>query len=287
MKIKSILLLYKKSTYEHHFQKCRLSSPSSRMEKVFVARFKRTHEVHYRNLDLVVRSLKARGIPFRMVPRGKPIDYREHDWVITVGGDGTFLEGARSVTRQYILGVNSDPQWSVGRFCSVTAEHFAALLERICDGRVKTLPLCRMQVLLEPSGERLCALNDVLVCHRNPAAMSRYTLRLSGREEEQNSSGLWIATAAGSTGALHSAGGTPMPLTSRKLQYRVREFYRGGRSAGRLLSGMVPPRTTIHLTSLMKDGVVYIDGSHEKRLFRFGERVRVRACSQALRFVAG
>ncbi len=287
MNIKKALLLYKKSTYKHHFQKHRLTSPLSPTERVFVSRFKRTHDVHYKNLDIVACALRSRGIVFDMIPRGQSADYCRYDWVITVGGDGTFLEGARFVTRQYILGVNSDPQWSVGRFCPVTAARFASVLERIHEGRVKTLLLNRMQVMLGSTGEKIFALNDILACHSNPAAMSRYNLRIGRDEEDQSSSGLWIATAAGSTGAMRSAGGRRLALTSRTLQYRVRELYRGRGSGGRLLAGVVEPPASIYLTSLMKDGVVFIDGSHEKRLFRFGERLRVRACSQALRFVAG
>ncbi|MFA5260482.1 MAG: hypothetical protein WC450_04570 [Candidatus Omnitrophota bacterium] len=289
MRIKNVLLLYKKSTYRHHFQRYRLTAPLSMTEKVFVRRFKRTHDAHYESLAVVGDALKGRGIPFDMIPRGKPVDYRRYDWVVTVGGDGTFLEGARSVTRQYILGVNSDPQWSVGRFCAVTADTFAPLLERICSGRMKTLSLNRMQVLFESSGETVYALNDVLACHQNPAAMSRYNLRIAGEEEEQSSSGIWIATAAGSTGALRSAGGAAMPLTSRKLQYRVRELYRGRGSPprARFQAGILSPQMIIHLISLMKEGVIYIDGSHEKRLFRFGERVRVQSSSRALRYVTG
>jgi NAD+ kinase len=287
MKIKNVLLLYKKSTFKHHFQKHRASAPLSRTEQVFVARFKGTHDAHYRSLDAIGNALKAQGVPFDMVPRGQPVDYSRYDVVITVGGDGTFLEGARSVTRQYILGVNSDPQWSVGRFCAVTADTFAPLWQRMCSGRMKTLSLNRMRLLFESSGETVYALNDILACHQNPAAMSRYCIRIRGKGEEHNSSGLWIATAAGSTGALRSAGGTVMPLTSRKLQYRVREIFRGRAPRCRFTAGVVSSQTGIHLISLMKEGVIYIDGSHERRLFRFGEQVRVQSSSRCLRYVAG
>ena len=287
MKIKNVLLLYKKSTYGHHFQKCRLPVRLTRTDRVFIRRFKRTHDAHYKSLALVRDALKTHGVPFDMIPRGKSVDCRGYDWVITVGGDGTFLEGARSVTRQHILGVNSDPQWSVGRFCAVKADQFAALLERACSGRMKILMLNRMQVQFESSGETLCALNDILACHQNPAAMSRYNLRISGKEEEQSSSGIWVATAAGSTGALRSAGGTRMPLTSRNLQYRARELYRGCQSAYRFRAGLIHPGEKLLLVSLMKEGVVFIDGSHEKRQFRFGERVRVQSSSRPLRYIAG
>ncbi|HPB67848.1 MAG TPA: hypothetical protein PKU74_02925, partial [Candidatus Omnitrophota bacterium] len=76
MNIKKVLLLYKKSTFKHHFQKHRLTSSLSPTERVFVSRFKRTHDVHYKNLDIVVRVLKSRGVIFDMIPRGQSADYR-------------------------------------------------------------------------------------------------------------------------------------------------------------------------------------------------------------------
>ena len=70
-------------------------------------------------------------------------------------------------------------------------------------------------------------LNDILVCHHNPGAMSRYFLTVEGTREEQRSSGVWIATAAGSSGGLHSAGGKVLTQKSKEFQYRPRELYRG------------------------------------------------------------
>ena len=55
-----------------------------------------------------------------------------------------------------------------------------------------------------------------------PAAMTSYTLDIGSVSEPQRSSGLWIATAAGSTAAIRAAGGCILPLRSRKLQYLVR-----------------------------------------------------------------
>ena len=287
MRIKKALLLYKKSTYRHHFQKFRIPVRLSMADKAFIRRFKKTHDVHYESLAVVSSVLKDRGIRFDMAPRGTLADYGAYDWIITVGGDGTFLEGARFLTRQYILGVNSDPQWSVGRFCAVTAGTFPSLLERILSGRGNIVRLNRMEVQFESSGEKVLALNDILACHQNPASMSRYCVRIDGKEEEHSSSGLWVSTAAGSTGAIRSAGGSVMPLASRDLQYRARELYRGSGNSYRLQAGRVPPGIRIRLLSLMKEGRVYLDGSHECRLFRFGDLIRIRSSTRALHYIAG
>ena len=137
------------------------------------------------------------------------IDVKEYQF----GGDGTFLEAARQITTQPILGVNSDPERSVGAFCPVTRDSFEAALDQVLSGACQTVPLNRMFLCRDDKPLRFLALNDVLIAHASPAAMSKYQLTVGDTTEDQNGSGLWICTAAGSTGspspATTSTTGTP------------------------------------------------------------------------------
>ncbi len=285
MKIKKILLLYKKSTYKHYCQRYSADSRQMKTNSRFIRRFKRTHDEHYKNLSVIQHVLKTKKFNYDSVARGSPCDYALYDLIITVGGDGTFLEGARFAAQQPVLGVNSDPQWSVGRFCSSTTQSFPRILEKVCAGQAKILLLNRMKVSRNGSQESVLALNDILICHKNPAAMSRYIIKVSGKQEEQSSSGIWVATAAGSTGAIYSAGGDRLPLTSRMLQFRVRELYRGCGKTHCFHAGLINPRQSLQVTSLMKEGMIYIDGSHVKQDFSFGAHIKIRSASDALRFI--
>src|SRR6185295_12301282 len=83
----------------------------------------------------------------------------------------------------------------------------------------------RMSVAINGKPVREQAFNDVLIAHRNPAAMTRYRLTIGASQEDQRSSGVWISTAAGSTAGIRSAGGRRMPITAKRLQYLVREPY--------------------------------------------------------------
>ncbi len=77
------------------------------------------------------------------------------------------------------------------------------------------------------------ALNDVLISHPSPAAVSRFRMgftdRFAGMDIKAQShfslniwsSGLWVSTATGSTGALKSAGGQVMAFDSREMQFLV------------------------------------------------------------------
>jgi NAD+ kinase len=143
-------------------------------------------------------------------------------------------------------------------------------------------------------------LNEALFCHMSPAATSRYILRLVdasssdssrrrryGREhvtaqEEQKSSGVWVGPAAGSTAAQRSAGGRVMPLSSRKLQYVVREPYRPRVGALRMALGLVREGEALTIKSQMREGRVFLDGDSIMHEVAIGDIVTVRRSDESL-----
>ena len=272
MRPKHILLLYKVSTYEHYCQ----ASPDYRPSADEIRRFKETHETHYRTLDTIGRELKDRGLKFTKTERGMIADYDPYDFVITVGGDGTFLEAARYVNQHRILGVNSDPRWSVGRLCSATAENFVDMIDRILLDTLQPHAINRLKIATGRDEQEIHCVNDVLICHANPASLSRYILKVGPVCEEQRGSGLWVATAAGSTGAVRSAGGVVQDVDGQKMQYRPRELYQGWHGASyQLRGGLLEPDVEIQVTSLMAEGMIFVDGSHQRIPFRVEDQVRI------------
>jgi NAD+ kinase len=124
-----------------------------------------------------------------------------------------------------------------------------------------------------------------LIAHANPAAVTSYTLQLGDISELQKSSGIWIATAAGSTAAIRSAGGRVMPLRSRKLQFLVREPYFGDGSRYRLLKGLVAPGTPLQVTSRMRRGRLFMDGPHLRFPLGLGNILSVTTAAAPLRVI--
>lgn len=76
------------------------------------------------------------------------------------------------------------------------------------------------------------------------------------------SSGLRISTAAGSTAAIHSAGGFSMPILSKDLQYIVREPILPKAADSSLMHGTVKYDQSLHTTWFCKEGLIYVDGAH-------------------------
>lgn len=205
--------------------------------------------------------------------------------VITVGGDGTLLATSHWVTGAVLLGVNSAPRSSVGYLSLARRAGLARLLARIASGDLLPQQVSRLEVVLnEGTHGRLLppALNDVLIAHEQPAATSRYGLRLGRKLEEHRSSGLWVATATGSTAGIRSAGGSAMPLTARRLQFRARELYQVRGRDATLGSGFVEAGQELVVESAMESGWLYLDGARMAIRFPFGARAIFRVAREPL-----
>lgn len=282
----NVLLIYKKSVLHIYGRERR--DPHflglMRRKDPAVALVERSHREHMAALKSVEAALRAAGCRIRCAYRALVGDTQGYDLVISVGGDGTLLEAARTVVETPILGVNSAPSSSVGFYSGATAETFPKLLRQFLAGRAPESRLTRLTVAVNGHAWRFPVLNDVLFTHAVPAATSRYLITQDGVTEEHRSSGIWFCTASGSTAAMRSAGGRQMPLGSRRVQYRVREpFYFGVKP--RLLSGFLAPGENIEVRSKMRTATVYMDGPHLRRSVQLGDVVTVMAGGPVVRIV--
>lgn len=288
MMIRSVLLVVKKSSRPvTGWKQLFLLKGRPAWVKADLNRQRQAKEFHIHTVREVEKALREKGLSYRMIERRGTEGKEDVDLVVSVGGDGTFLEAARCVKRdQPIVGVNSDPHRSVGSFCAATAATFSSLLEALLEERAPIRPLWRASVSLNGRSFGPAVLNDLLITHRKPAAMSRYWLKVGRRSETQRSSGLWIATPAGSTGAVLSAGGRPVSRDSRCLQYRPRELYEAAGVAYRLKGGVLSEGQSIQVGSLMREGLVCVDGEHVTAPFRYGDLLTVGMSGCPLRVVA-
>ena len=148
--------------------------------------------------------------------------------VISLGGDGTFLRATHSLGEHEttpILGVNSSPESSVGYYCGCDVNNFPTLFDSIQQGELQPRSLWRMRVLINETAFPILVVNDVLFAADTAATTVYYEIAHQGRRQIQKSSGIWIATAAGSTAGIISAGGVIQPWSVRTLQFRVRELF--------------------------------------------------------------
>lgn len=265
-----ILVVFKKSFLEVHGRRRRTLSSLGRAH---LARLRRADRDNRKALADVCGYLDRLGVRYDAMDRASLASRRRYDMVVTLGGDGTFFTAARHLVDTPIFGINSDPSNSLGLWTAADRRSFRGPLERALAGRLRTVTVQRMKLTINGKTTHARPFNDVLFAHRNPAAMTRYRFSVDGRAEYQKSSGIWIATAAGSTAAIRSAGGRRMPVGSRRFQFVVREPYSWPQRRYDLVRGL---GKRLLLTTFMVDSAIWIDGSRLRKDLEIGDRVEIR-----------
>ena len=286
MKIRKVLILHKKST----FQLQAVEHREARFIKLLaegnevVSRVKLAHEEHIATLSLLETELRRRHIEFHSIARADLTHtVTDYDLMMAVGGDGTFLDASHALHEVPLLGINSSSSSSFGHFCLANQKNLPRVLDQIQDDSLQPSELLRLELTVNGKLMPDLILNELLVSHKHPAATSRYFIDLHGEKEEQRSSGIWIGTPAGSTGSLRSAGGAVLPILDRRYQYIVREACMRPKEKWHLLQGLLNEDESVHLVSQMRTGAIYADGQHIEYDFNLGDELIVRTSPKNLR----
>ncbi len=241
---------------------------------------------HAASMREVRRVLKSRGLHVTERSDLPSRGVRGYDLVLAVGGDGLVLGASHAVRDSTpLLGVNSAPSFSVGFLAGCTSSTLESTLDALDAAELEPLLVQRLQLVL---GDRTVAepvLNDLLFCADNPAIMSRYLLIWPDGQEVQRSSGVWIATPAGSTSALASAGGPILPLTAKQFAFFVREPYAPPGASVRFRSAVLAEGQELGIECRTLGASVFVDGSHRRYPIGFGETMRVSLHPNPLRLL--
>ena len=133
----------------------------------------------------------------------------EADFVISMGGDGTFLKAASRVGAKSIpiLGVNMG---RLGFLADISPEQFATTLDALYhdDYYLESRALIQVETDGAPLGTYRCALNDVAILKRDTASMISIRTCVNGQYlHTYQADGLVISTPTGSTAYSLSNGG--------------------------------------------------------------------------------
>ncbi len=263
-----VLVVYKRSFLEAHAADRRALS---RLGPERRALLRRADLENRRALDALASFLSKAGFSYDAVCRGGVAARHRYGLIVALGGDGTIFAAARHAGPSVpLLGINSDPRNSLGLWTCADGRAFRNALERALEGRLPGRVLRRMAVFVNGRVISRRIFNDALFAHASPAAMTRYLIEVGGRREAQKSSGVWVATAAGSTAAIRSAGGRRMPLGSGLLQYLVREPYNWPIRGYRLVKGRA---RSLALTTYVAESCVWLDGGIQKEALALGDLV--------------
>jgi NAD+ kinase len=278
----SVIVIGKQTFYERYLQNKHVSIEK---KSPLYRRMLRTHESQLRTMDQCQSVLSKLGIRADF-ERGLHHGEIKAELVITIGGDGTLLLASHRIGPQTrLLGINGAPETSVGYFCAGSKKDAKDCIIRALENTLAITTLERMQVSVSKHVLSRRVLNEVLFCHRSPAATTRYVLKCARKSEEQRSSGVWIGPAAGSTAAQRSAGGRTLSLSSTDLQFVVREPYMSEHRDGRptMLIGLVPSGQSLEIRSTIAQGCLYLDGHETEYGVPLGSTIQFERSAEPLR----
>ncbi|XVF79097.1 hypothetical protein PTKIN_Ptkin14bG0192000 [Pterospermum kingtungense] len=265
-------------------------------------------KVHKEAINFCQKILQKKPVDWKPIFRNdlsQPI--HNVDLVVTVGGDGTLLQASHSMDDSIpVLGVNSDPTQaeeveefsnvfdatrSTGYLCAATVKSFEQVLDSFLEGRTVPSKLSRISVSVNSEVLSTHALNDILIAHPCPATVSRFSFKIKRDDQTCSplvhcrSSGLRVSTAAGSTAAMLSAGGFPMPILSRDLQYTVREPILPGPPTSSLMHGLIKSDQSMDAAWFSKEGLIYVDGSYVSYTIQYGDTIEISSKAPVLQVV--
>jgi len=228
-----------------------------------------------------------RGLGVRTVPVGDDVDIAEEERLgvlgITIGGDGTFLEGVKQFAPQDVpvLGVN---EGTLAFLARVDPDELPDALDEAVQGRA-TLD-AHLQFRVRGPDLDATGINDV-VLETPPldTPVDRKITKLDVFADgefvgEYDGTGVAVATPTGSTGLALSAGGPVHdPRNNATLQVVPLQTHKMG-----VRPLVVDAETTIDIVA-KRPARLQVDGGREHVAVDAGERVRVDAADTAAEIV--
>jgi NAD kinase len=297
----SIVVVAKRSRFERESQNLNLS------EEALLARYDAIGESGSRLFGSHVRQREAlqickRELSDEQVVRVEDLAKRlasgKVHAVIALGGDDFLKLASQFVKDTPVLGVNSDPSFSHGVLLSTHIDQIQQVICALESGHYRIEPWARIQLTID--GHELSpALNDVVLGKRDFRQMSRHELEFRGERIIQRSSGILVASGAGSTGWFSSAGlylgreDRSFPREAPYLRFELREPQVRIATEDGIRSVSLPPHTegtllpgeSLRITSLNDDDGIASRDSIDTIPFQRGAVAEISLSSTPLNMI--
>jgi len=239
-------------------------------------------------VDHAVSEIKERGIEAIEVPRDVPAEtanglLKGTDLILTLGGDGTFLAGAKLAAPRGIpiLGVNLG---RLGFLTELDADQLEHGLTRFIDGLYRIEDRTMLEVTLLRDGRSLAraiGVNEVVVDHSGEARILRLEIDVGGHKVGViDADGAIVATASGSTAyALASGGPILEPTLGDLLLVPMSPFALTVRPI------VFAPGQDITLAVVRGPAEMRVDGGRRGRAVATGDKVRCGSYARPLMVV--
>ena len=285
---KNIAIITRKTTAQRLGSKLELLK-LEKLQPAYVKKLSESERAHKVATEAIKEILAMHGLNLSVYPEGTVnSDIEKADIVISIGGDGTFMSASHYLKKTPILGINSSPGNSIGRYCYLKFDPnstvFLESLENILSGDYQPRSLDRLELVTENETLPLKIINDVLISESNPATLSRYHIKFGSTGEFQRSSGIWVSTASGSSAAYQSSGGnlfiSPDENNTRHFAFNVREPCASDQL--KVLSGKVSSGNQLTIISAMAKGSLFMDGDYQRRELPIGAELKITLSKEPL-----
>jgi NAD+ kinase len=241
--------------------------------------------------DVIARTIKAladRKVDSWEADRDGPVTaltarLKATTLVVTLGGDGTFLSGARLAAPRGIpiLGVNLG---RLGFLTELESEQVEDGLTRFFDGAYRIEERTILQVAQRRGGKELIraiGLNEVVVQRSGEALMLRIEIDVGGQAVGViDADGVMVSTATGSTAYALASGGPILEPTLRDLVLVPMNPF-----ALTVRPIVFPPGQDITLAVVRGPGEMRVDGARRGRAVETGDALRCGSHPRRLKVV--
>jgi NAD+ kinase len=239
-------------------------------------------------VEATVKALKNRNIDCWEADRDGPPSaltarLKETNLIVTLGGDGTFLAGARLAAPRGIplLGVNLG---RLGFLTELEAEQVEDGLAKFIEGSYRIEERTILQVTLRRGAKnvvRAIGLNEVVVNRSGDARMLRVEIDVGGQEVGViDADGIMVATATGSTAYALASGGPILEPTLRDLVLVPMNPF-----ALTVRPIVLPPGQDISLAIVRGPAEMRVDGARRGRSVETGDTLRCGSHARRLKVV--
>jgi NAD+ kinase len=234
-------------------------------------------------VEHAMHLLQAHSVEGVEMHRDSAADLRGADLILTLGGDGTFLAGARLAAPKGIpvLGVNLG---RLGFLTELEHDQLESGIQRYLSNDFRIEERNMLQVTLTRGDRavvRSIGLNEVVVDHTGDARILRLEIDVGGqRVGVIDADGAIVATASGSTAYALASGGPILEPTLRDLVLVPMSPF-----ALTVRPIVFAPGQDITLAVVRGPGEMRVDGGRRSRVVATGDLVRCGSHPKTLKVV--
>jgi NAD+ kinase len=200
------ILIVEKETRFEYLQK------NNQLENLDKKKFDNIHDDHQRHYtahDLLVKSLEENSLEFVLIKDKQIVEtnFNEFEVIITLGGDGTFINSAAKVSGQKIIGINSEPRKSIGGLAKFVPSDIAMICTKISTDKLEIDNWDRLSAKVNGKELPYWAINEILISKPNIYQTSKLHIKVGNTEGFCYGNGIIVATQRGSTAFYQSAKG--------------------------------------------------------------------------------